>query len=140
MEVFGWIMLSALAIFGIAILVIFAIPFVVTEIRTMSYKIKKAFEDRKLDIDKKSEERRNRDELKRQKEFELANKKLDAKLQKIDEQSKIYDKKMALVKEMKEATIAEKKELSKKAPKVKEEVKAEPVLAIDSIEVEKEEE
>ena len=117
MAVFGWIMFSLFAIFGLGILVIFAIPFVVTETTMMGAKIKKAIEDKKFDLEKRSEARRHRDELKRQKDFELANKKLDAKLQKVDKQIEIQQKKLELAKQYKEQATAEKQELNKSSVK-----------------------
>ena len=113
MEIFGWIMLILLAVFGMAILVVFAIPFVVTETTMMGYKIKRAIEDKKIDIEKRSDARRNRNEIKRQKDFELANKKLDAKLLKVDKQIQLHQKKFELAQELKSATITQKEELNK---------------------------
>ena len=113
MDIFGWIMLILLAVFGMAVLVVFAIPFVVTETTMMGYKIKRAIEDKKIDIDKRSEAKRNRNEIKRQKDFELANKKLDAKLLKVDKQIQLHQKKFELAQELKSATITQKEELNK---------------------------
>ena len=113
MVVFGWIMLALLAAFGFGILVTFAIPFVVTEFRTMGYKIKKAFQDKKEDIDKRSEARKHRDEIKRQRDFELADKKLDAQLLKVDKKIEIHNKKLKLANELKATTKARKEELKK---------------------------
>lgn len=113
MDIFGWIMLILLAVFGMAVLVVFAIPFVVTETTMMGYKIKRAIEDKKIDIEKRSEAKRNRNEIKRQKDFELANKKLDAKLLKVDKQIQLHQKKFELAQELKSATITQKEELNK---------------------------
>ena len=96
MDIFGWILFSLLAIFGLGILVIFTIPFVVTETKMMSEKIKRAIKDKEYDLDKRSEERRHRDEIKREKDFELSNKKLDNKLLKVDKQIKIHEQKLPL--------------------------------------------
>ena len=119
MEIFGWILFSLLAIFGLGILVIFTIPFVVTETKMMSEKIKRAIKDKEYDLDKRSEERRHRDEIKREKDFELANKKLDNKLLKVDKQIKIHEQKLKLAKELKVTTTEQKQELEKHEHKQK---------------------
>lgn len=113
MEVFGWIVFSVLAIFAIAMLVIFALPFVVSEIKSVSYKIKRYIDDKKFDLDKRSNERRHRDEIRRKKDFELANKRLDAKLLKVDKQIELQTKKLELAKELKQATSNQLEELNK---------------------------
>ena len=115
MDIFGWIMLILLATFGMAILVVFAITFVVTETKMMGYKIKRAIEDKKIDIEKRSEARRNRNEVKRQKDFELANKKLDNKIMKVNKQIALHQKKADLANQLKDETIAKKEELNKKS-------------------------
>lgn len=117
MEVFGWIALSVLAIFAVFILVMFTIPFVITECKMMKEKIKRSIEDKKFDLEKRSEARRHRDEVRREKDFELANKKLDAKLQKVDKKIEIQTKKLKLAQNLKEDTKNAKTELMKKAPK-----------------------
>ena len=119
MDIFGWILFSLLALFGLGILVIFTIPFVVTETKMMSEKIKRAIKDKEYDLDKRSEERRHRDEIKREKDFELANKKLDNKLLKVDKQIKIHEQKLKLAKELKITTTEQKQELEKHEHKQK---------------------
>ena len=119
MDIFGWILFSLLALFGLGILVIFTIPFVVTETKMMSEKIKRAIKDKEYDLDKRSEERRHRDEIKREKDFELANKKLDNKLLKVDKQIKIHEQKLKLAKELKVTTTEQKQELEKHEHKQK---------------------
>ncbi len=111
MEIFGWILFILLALFALAILVVFTIPFVVTETKLMKEKIKRSIEDKMYDLDKRSEEKRHRDEIRRQKDFELANKKLDNKLLKVDKQIKIHEQKLKLAKELKETTVIQKDEL-----------------------------
>ena len=96
---------------SLAILVVFTIPFVVTETKLMKEKIKRSIEDKMYDLDKRSEEKRHRDEIRRQKDFELANKKLDNKLLKVDKQIKIHEQKLKLAKELKETTVIQKDEL-----------------------------
>lgn len=120
MDILGWILFILLAMFGLSILVIFAIPFIVTETTMMGEKIKRAIADKKYDLEKRSEARRHRDELKRQKDFELADKKLDAKIQKVDKQIEIHQKKLELAKQYREQASNEKEELvkAKKQPKV----------------------
>lgn len=109
MAVFGWIALSILAVFGVGMLVLFAIPFVASEVKTLSYKIKSFITDKKFDVDQKSEARRKRDEIRRFKQNELADKKLEVKLQKVNKQIDIYKKKLALSEELKQSVVAEKK-------------------------------
>ncbi len=111
MEIFGWILFILLALFALAILIVFTIPFVVTETKLMKEKIKRSIEDKMYDLDKRSEEKRHRDEIRRQKDFELANKKLDNKLLKVDKQIKIHEQKLKLAKELKETTVIQKDEL-----------------------------
>ena len=115
MNIFGWIMLSVLAVFGIFILILFVIPFIVTECKTMQEKIKRAIADKQYDLEKRSEERRHRDEVKRAKDFELANRKLDAKLQKVDKQIALQQKKLSLAKQLKDTTTEQKAQLQKAA-------------------------
>ena len=115
MNIFGWIMLSVLAVFGIFILILFVIPFIVTECKTMQEKIKRAIADKQYDLEKRSEERRHRDEIKRAKDFELANRKLDAKLQKVDKQIALQQKKLSLAKQLKDTTTEQKAQLQKAA-------------------------
>lgn len=115
MNIFGWIMLSVLAVFGIFILILFVIPFIVTECKTMQEKIKRAIADKQHDLEKRSEERRHRDEIKRAKDFELANRKLDAKLQKVDKQIALQQKKLSLAKQLKDTTTEQKAQLQKTA-------------------------
>lgn len=119
MEIFGWILFSLLAAFGFAILILFAIPFIATETTMMKEKIRRAVEDKKYDLDKRSEERRRRGEIKREKDFELANKKLDNKLLKVDKQIKLHEQKLKLAKELKMQTTTEKQDLIAKEPKKK---------------------
>ena len=108
-------MLSVLAVFGIFILILFVIPFIVTECKTMQEKIKRAIADKQYDLEKRSEERRHRDEVKRAKDFELANRKLDAKLQKVDKQIALQQKKLSLAKQLKDTTTEQKAQLQKAA-------------------------
>lgn len=115
MNIFGWIMLSVLAVFGVFILILFVIPFIVTECKTMQEKIKRAIADKQYDLEKRSEERRHRDEVKRAKDFELANRKLDAKLQKVDKQIALQQKKLSLAKQLKDTTTEQKAQLQKTA-------------------------
>ena len=84
-----------------------------SECKTLSFKIKRAIEDKKLDAQKRSEARQHRDELKREKDFELANKRLDAKLLKVDKQIKLQTQKLELAKQLKETTTVQKAELNK---------------------------
>mgnify|MGYP003436956324 CR=1 FL=1 len=133
MEIFGIIMLIILVAFALTVVVLYVLPFIVVECKSLSYRIKKGMADKKIDIDKRSEERQHRDERKREKDFELANRKLDAKLQKLDKQIKILDEKQAVVKELKKTTTTQKAELNKKPAKIKEPV-VQAELAIPTVE------
>lgn len=113
MAILGWILFSLLALFGIFILVLFVIPFVVTETKMMNEKIKRAIEDKKYDLEKKSEARRNRDAIKREKENQLKDKKLEAKMVKVEKQIEIQQKRLDLAKELKDQAEAEKADLIK---------------------------
>ena len=104
MLVFGWIALILVALFGMFCIGLIIGPSVIAKIKTFTYRLKKLEQDEKDDADKRSDERRRRDEIKRQKDFELANKKLDAKLNKVDKQIKLQTKKLKLAEKMKEET------------------------------------
>lgn len=104
MLVFGWIALILVALFGMFCIGLIIGPSVLSKIKTFTYRLKKLEQDEKDDADKRSDERKRRDEIKRQKDFELANKKLDAKLNKVDKQIKLQTKKLKLAEKMKEET------------------------------------
>lgn len=104
MLIFGWISLILLALFGLFMIGLLSGPFIVSKIRSFAYKTKALIEDEKLDVDKRSEERRHRDEIKRERDFELANKKLDAKLQRVDKQIELQTKKLRLAEKLKRET------------------------------------
>lgn len=110
MIVFGWISMIALMLFGLFILGLLVGPFVLAKIKTFSFRLKRYIEDEKLDIDKRSDERRNRQEIKRTKDFELANKKLDIKLNKVNKQIKIQNEKLKLTEELRQRIEEEKSE------------------------------
>ena len=112
MAVFGWIALILFAVFGLGVLGLLITPWVASEIGALTYKIKKAIEDKKDDADKKSEARRHRDEVRRQKENELADRKLEVKLKKVSKQIEIYEKRIKLAEELKQSAEQTKKELS----------------------------
>ena len=110
MIVFGWISMIALMLFGLFILGLLVGPFVIAKIKTFSFRLKRYIDDEKLDIDKRSDERRNRQEIKRTKDFELANKKLDIKLNKVNKQIKIQNEKLKLTEELRQKIEEEKSE------------------------------
>ena len=120
MIVFGWVCMIALMILGLFVLGVLVGPFVISKIKTFTYRLKRYIEDEKIDIDKRSEERRLRAEKKRFKDFELANKKLNAKLNKVNKKVEIYNEKMKLAEELDKITTVEKVEVK---PEVKPEVK-----------------
>lgn len=108
MNIFGWMCMIALMAFGLFVLGILVGPFVVAKIKSFIYKVKRLVEDEKIDIDKRSEEKRIRADKKRLKDFELADKKLDAKLNKVNKKVKIYEEKIKLAEELDKITTAEK--------------------------------
>lgn len=111
MQIFGWMMMIVLALFGLFVVGILIGPFVVAKIKSFKFRIEKFVEDEKIDIEEKSEARKNRQETKRQKEFELANLKLDSKIEKVDKQINLYKKKLMMVQDLKESKILEKQNL-----------------------------
>ena len=120
MAVFGWICMIALVAFGLFVLGVLVGPFTVAKIKSFAYRMKRFIEDEQIDIDKRSEERRLRAEKKRFKDFELANKKLDAKLNKVNKKVEIYNEKMKLAEELDKITTVEKVEVK---PEIEPEVK-----------------
>lgn len=116
MDIFGWIMITLLALLALTIIGLFITPFIIIEIKSLSYKINKGIQDKKLDIDKRSTEKQHRDEIKREKDFELANRKLDIKLQQVDKKIKIQQEKLKLVQTLKQQTEIEKEQLLANKP------------------------
>ena len=111
MIVFGWACMIMLMLFGLFMIGLCVGPFIIAKIKSFSYKLQAYIEDEKIDTDKRSEERKNRDEVKRARDFELANKKLDAKLNKVNKQIKLQTEKLKLAEELKKRTAEEKAEL-----------------------------
>lgn len=114
MVIFGWIALVVLAILGVGLISLYITPYIASEICSLTYRIKRAIEDKKEDTDKISEARRKRYEIKRQKQNELADKKLEVKLKKVAKQIEIYEKKIKLTEELKQSAEQVKKELTAK--------------------------
>ena len=108
MLIFGWISLILLGLFGLFMIFLMVGPFVLSKVKTFNYRIKSYVEDEKLDADKRSDERKHRDEIKRQRDFELANRKLDIKLNKVDKKIKIQTEKLRLAEKIKKETTEEK--------------------------------
>ena len=113
MNIFGWIILSILATFGLGIAVLLVIPFLLSLFKTISYKVKKQIENAKIDIDARASQKKIRQEKLRTAQNELANKKLQNKLNKIAKQIELEEQKLALDKEL---------ENNKKEEVVKEEI------------------
>lgn len=111
MAVFGWIVFVLLALFGLFVLGLIISPYIIARILGFKYKVKTLVEDNRVDTDKRSEARQNRQELKRQKDFELANKKLDAKLRNVDKKIKIQTKKLELSQKLEKQLLEESVEL-----------------------------
>ena len=122
MVVFGWVALIILAAFGVLVFTLLVTPFILSHIRTFALKVEREITDRKADIEKKSEERQHRDDIKRQKLFELKNKKLDVKLQKVDKQIQIQNQKLKIAKQLREETKQYKDELNANQSIVEEKV------------------
>ena len=100
MNIFGWIILSILATFGLGIAVLLVIPFLLSLFKTISYKVKKQIENAKIDIDARASQKKIRQEKLRTAQNELANKKLQNKLNKIAKQIDLEEQKLALDKEL----------------------------------------
>ena len=116
MLIFGWIALILLAMFGLFCLGLFVGPFIIAKVKSFGLKIKYYLDDEKIDSQKRSEERRHRDEIKRQRDFELANRKLDVKLNKVNKQIKIQTEKLKLAEKLKQQTQLEKEDLQEQDP------------------------
>lgn len=100
MNIFGWIILSILATFGLGIAVLLVIPFLLSLFKTISYKVKKQMENAKIDIDARASQKKIRQEKLRTAQNELADKKLQNKLNKIAKQIDLEEQKLALDKEL----------------------------------------
>ena len=100
MNIFGWIILSILATFGLGIAVLLVIPFLLSLFKTISYKVKKQIENAKIDIDARASQKKIRQEKLRTAQNELADKKLQNKLNKIAKQIELEEQKLALDKEL----------------------------------------
>lgn len=100
MNIFGWIILSILATFGLGIAVLLVIPFLLSLFKTISYKVKKQMENAKIDIDARANQKKIRQEKLRTAQNELADKKLQNKLNKIAKQIDLEEQKLALDKEL----------------------------------------
>ena len=100
MNIFGWIILSILATFGLGIAVLLVIPFLLSLFKTISYKVKKQIENAKIDIDARASQKKIRQEKLRTAQNELADKKLQNKLNKIAKQIELEEQKIALDKEL----------------------------------------
>lgn len=112
MAIYGWIILILQAVIGTVLTCLLAGPAIIAKIKNFKYNIRKRCEDEQLDIDKRSEERKHRNEIRRQKDFELANKKLDIKLNKVNKKIEIQTKKLKLAEELRKQTEVEKSELN----------------------------
>ena len=100
MNIFGWIILSILATFGLGIAVLLVIPFLLSLFKTISYKVKKQIENAKIDIDARASQKKIRQEKLRTAQNELADKKLQNKVNKIAKQIELEEQKIALDKEL----------------------------------------
>lgn len=100
MDIFGWIVLSILATFGLGIAVLLVIPFILSLFKTISYKVKKQIENEKIDIDARASQKKIRQEKLRVAQNELADKKLQNRLNKIAKQIDSEEQKLSLDKEL----------------------------------------
>lgn len=96
MVVIGWIFLICAALLGLAYLGAVIAPYITAEYKSFTHKVTKIVQDKKVDADKRSEERQNRYERKRKKDFELADRKLDAKLNKVEKKIKLQTERLRL--------------------------------------------
>lgn len=120
MEVFGYIILIVLACLGIGAIILFALPYVASVIKTVSYKIKRETEVSKIDIDAKAEAKKIRDEKLRAKQKELADKKLALKLKKVQSKIDSVDKDIEIKESLEQKE--EKKEEIIKQPQTPEKI------------------
>lgn len=107
MAVIGWIAIILLALLGLVTACLAIYPFLASKVLALKHKTSRFVEDEKLDIDKRSEERKHRQEIKRHKDFELADKKLDAKLSKVNKKIKIQMEKLRLAQELEKELTGE---------------------------------
>lgn len=134
MEIFGYFILIIFAILGLGALVLFALPYVLSIIKTTSYKVKKQVEVNKIDIDAKAEAKKLRDEKLREKQQELEEKKVILKINKLQSKINSVNKDLEIQETLKAAedkkeeitvpTETKKEEVVKEEPK--EEVKEQP--------------
>lgn len=94
METFAWVVLIILSVVGVAALIVLALPAFLECLKVLTYKCKKNVQSKKIDIDARDEKRRIRDAIKRDKEEQILNKKLELDLKKADIKIEQYQKKI----------------------------------------------
>ena len=112
MEIFGWVMLFVLAAIAVALIVLLAIPFVVTQIKTLKYKITKEVEVGKNNIDERAVAKKSRLSILRKKEIELKDKKLELKLLKLAKALQLANEKIRLQQAIQESQTEVQNELN----------------------------
>lgn len=133
MEIFGYFILIIFAILGLGALVLFSLPFIISFIKTSSYRVSKQIEVAKIDIDARAEAKKLRNEKLRNKQNELAEKKVTLKIKKLQSKIDSIDKDMEIQESLKVKETEEVKE------DIVEEVKVEevtPEVKIDTPEPE----
>ena len=102
MIVVGIILAIIFILFGIGVVCLYTLPHIIAEIKCFRYKTIKLIEDTKTDIDIRSESRRKRLEIKRKRDMDLADKKLDAKLTKVNKKIQAKERKLNKLKGIQE--------------------------------------
>lgn len=120
MEIFGWICLVTFALYGFFMLGIIVGPYVISKVKSFKYRTDAYIEAERVDADKRAEDKINRDDIKRKKDLELADKKLEVKLSKVDKQIKLQSEKLELAKKLKRQLadeVEERQEVVQETPK-----------------------
>ena len=134
MQTLAIVLLSVLALTGLGLSLYFIIPAMIQGIKTSCYTAKKNREVHKIDVDARTEAKKVRDEIKRNKYNELQDKKtrlycvkVDKKIRKIDDKLAILENDKVLEETVSKPTIKAEVVIPKASvtPAVKVEVKQE---------------
>ena len=94
MVTFAWVVLIILSMLGVGTLVVLALPAIFECFKVLTYKCKKNIQTKKIDIDAKDETKRVRNVIRRKKEDEVLDKKLELDMKKADIKIGQYQKKI----------------------------------------------
>lgn len=115
MELFGWIVLGFFATLGFALVVLLALPYLISLCKTLAYKAKKDIEIAKEDAEARANSKAVRVKKLREKETLLEDKKLLVKLNKLDTKIAEVDKEIKLQEAVKEIECTEESLLKESA-------------------------